>query len=140
MNGSFHEIKEIAIVLIVFGSIFGSITAIIVVPLWLRSRERARMQDTVRTAIQQGQTLPSDVIDAMTHGMTRGMKPMPSRQRDFRRAVILLAIAGAIGSWGLLDQLNDGWMHSSDWYGLAAVPLFIGLAFLVLGFLNGKRD
>ena len=116
--------------------IFGSLTAIVLVPFWLRSRERARMQDTVRAAIQQGQSLPSDVIDAMT----RGMKPMPSRRRDFRRAVIWLAIAGAIGSWGLLDQLNDRWMHSSDWYGLAAIPLFIGLAFLVLGFLNGKRD
>jgi hypothetical protein len=117
-------------------AVFGSLTAIILVPVWLRSRERTRMQDTVRAAIQQGQSLPSDVIDAMT----RGMKPTPSRRRDFRRAVIWLAIAGAIGSWGLLDQLNDRWMHSSDWYGLAAIPLFIGLAFLVLGFLNGKRD
>ena len=116
--------------------VFGSVTAIVLVPFWLHSRERARMQDTVRSAIQQGQSLPTDVIDAMT----RGMKPMPSRRRDIRRAVIWLAIAGAIGSWGLLDQLNDRWMHSSDWYGLAAIPLFIGLAFLVLGFLNGKRD
>ena len=122
-------------ILVVF-IIFGSMTAIILVPFWLRSRERSRMQDTVRAAIQQGQSLPSDVIDAMT----RGMKPMPSRRRDFRRAVIWLAIAGAIGSWGLLDELNDRWMHSSDWYGLAAIPLFVGLAFLVLGLLNGKRD
>ena len=122
-------------ILVVF-IVFGSMTAIILVPFWLRSRERARMQDTVRAAIQQGQSLPSDVIEAMT----RGMKPIPSRRRDFRRAVIWLAVAGAIGSWGLLDQLNAGWMHTSDWYGLAAIPLFVGLAFLVLGCLNGKRD
>jgi hypothetical protein len=136
MSESLHGIQEVLVVLIVFGSIFGSITAIVVLPFWLKSRERARMQDTVRAAIEQGQSLPSDVIEAMT----RGMKPMPSRRRDIRRAVICLAIAGAIGSWGLLDQLNDGWMHPSDWYGFAALPLFIGLAFLVLGFLNGKRD
>lgn len=116
--------------------VFGSATAIVIVPFWLRSRERARMQDTVRAAIQQGQALPTDVIESMT----RAMKPVPSRRRDFRRAVIWLAIAGAVGSWGLLDQMNEGWMRPSDWYGFAAIPLFIGLAFLVLGFLNGKRD
>lgn len=116
--------------------VFGALTAIVLVPLWLRSRERTRMHDTLRSAIEQGQSLPTDVIEAMTGGM----KPMASRRRDFRRAVIWLSIAGAAGSWGLLDHLNDGWMHTSDWYGLAAVPLFVGLAFLVLGFLNGKRD
>lgn len=131
-----HDFKDVLVVLIIFGSIFGSITAIIVVPFWLRSRERARMQDTVRAAIQQGQSLPTDVIDTMT----RAMKPVPSRRRDFRRAVIWLAIAGAIGSWGLLDQMHEGWMQPSDAYGFAAIPLFVGLAFLVLGFLNGKRD
>lgn len=132
MNDFFHNLQDVLVVLIVFGSM----TAIVIVPFWLRSRERVRMQDTVRAAIQQGQSLPTDVIETMT----RAMKPVPSRRRDFRRAVIWLAIAGAVGSWGLLDQMNEGWMRPSDWYGFAAIPLFIGLAFLVLGFLNGKRD
>jgi hypothetical protein len=132
MNEIVHDLRDVAVVFIVFASL----PAIIIVPLWLRSRERARLQDTVRAAIQQGQSLPSDVIGAMTSGM----KAMPSRRRDFRRAVIWLAIAGAMGSRGLLNQWDDHWAHSSDWYGFATIPLFIGLAFLVLGFLNGTRD
>jgi hypothetical protein len=132
MNEIVHDLRDVAVVFIVFASL----PALIIVPLWFRSRERARMQDTVRAAIQQGQALPSDVIDAMT----RGAKRMPSRRRDFRQAVIWLAIAAAFGTWGLLDQWNLGVQAPSNWFGFAVIPLFIGLAFLVLGFLNGKRD
>lgn len=127
-----HDVEGILAII----GFFGSITAIILVPMWLKSRERARMHETVREAIERGQGLPSDVIDAIA----RGAKPVASRTRDIRKAVVFLAIAGAIITWGLIDQWHGGWADPSDWYGFAAIPGFIGVAFLVLGLLNGKRD
>jgi Domain of unknown function (DUF6249) len=127
---------EAIIPLVAIVSVFGSITAIIVIPIWLKSRERVRMQDTVREAIERGQTLPADVIEAIA----RGAKPLPSRTRDIRKAVIFLAIAGVIVVWGVLDQAHGGWVDPSAWYGFAALPGFIGLAFLAFGLLNNKRD
>ncbi|HRD47742.1 MAG TPA: DUF6249 domain-containing protein, partial [Caulobacter sp.] len=45
---------------------FVMIIAIIVVPAWLKSRERREMQATLRTAIEKGQPLPTEIIEAMT--------------------------------------------------------------------------
>ena len=35
--------------------IFGSIASVIIVPFWVRSQERIRVQETLRAAIESGQ-------------------------------------------------------------------------------------
>lgn len=117
-------------------AVFGSFASIFIIPAWLRSKERMRMQDTVREAIQHGQGVPTDVIEAIT----RSAKPVASRMRDIRRGVILLALTGVVVTWGVLDQMHDGWVSPSGWFGFAALPGFLGLTFLVFGLLNHKRD
>ena len=52
-------------VFIVF-TIFASIVAVVVGPSYLKSRERREVQLTVRHAVDKGQTLPPELIDAMT--------------------------------------------------------------------------
>jgi len=66
-------------------AVFGTITAIIVGPTYLKSREKREMQTTVRHAIDKGQDLPPELIDAMTRDVA---SKLPSRTRDIRRGII----------------------------------------------------
>ncbi len=123
-------------------AVFGTITAIIVGPTYFKSRERREMQATVRAAIDKGQPLPPEVIEALSTEATRNI---PSRSRDIRRGVIWLAVGIGMaafslvngGSWG-----GDGWdVNAGDGLlGIACIPTTIGLAFIVLSFFNKNKD
>jgi hypothetical protein len=123
--------------------VFGTITAIILGPSWLKSRERREMQATVRAAIDKGQPLPPEVIEAMSRDVA---KNLPSRTRDLRRGVIWLATGVGIAAFSLLN--DSGWSNDGDFgghvgnglLGIAAIPITIGLAFIVLSFFNKNKD
>src|ERR1700739_2108051 len=72
--------------------IFGSIASLFLVPRYLKSMERQKLQDTIRLAIEKGQQLPPEVLDAMT----RDIRPASTAARDIRVGVIWLAIALAL--------------------------------------------
>ncbi|MDP2765214.1 MAG: DUF6249 domain-containing protein [Brevundimonas sp.] len=123
-------------------AVFGTITAIIVGPSYLKSRERREMQETVRRAIDKGQPLPPEVIDAMTKDVA---KNLPSSTRDIRRGIIWLAVGVGIAAFSLINGMgwnNDGWENhvGSGMLGIAAIPVTIGLAFIVLSFFNKNKD
>lgn len=127
-------------------AVFGSITAIIVGPTYFKSRERREMQATVRAAIDKGQPLPPEVIEALGKEAT---KNIPSRTRDIRRGIIWLAVGIGIAAFSLINDLsghNDGWgPHGGPdidggLLGFAAIPVTIGLAFIVLSFFNKNKD
>jgi hypothetical protein len=112
------------------------IVAIVVLPGWLRSRDRQEMQATVRAAIEKGQPLPPELIEAMT----KGIKPVSvsSAQRDLRIGVILLAVAAGVALTGVaLGQINGNAMFGT--VSGAAIPGMIGLAFIVLSFFNPNK-
>ena len=130
---------------LVVGLIFGSIVAIILGPSYFKSRERRELQATVRAAIDKGQPLPPEVIEAMGKEAT---KNVPSRTRDIRRGIIWLAVGIGIAAFGIIGDM--GW-NDDDWgnaghhignglLGLAAIPVTIGLAFIVLSFFNKNKD
>eukprot|EP01036_Dinobryon_divergens_P011146 gene11146-14987_t len=77
-------------------AVFGTITAIIVGPTYLKSKERQEMQATVRAAIDKGQPLPPEVIEALGREAT---KNIPSRTRDIRRGIIWLATGIGIAAF-----------------------------------------
>lgn len=124
-------------------SVFGSITAIIFGPTYLKFRERRETQETVRRAIDKGQDLPPEVLDALTRDVT---KNLPSRTRDIRRGIIWLAVGIGIAAFGLINDM--GWSGDHDWggnvgdglLGVAAIPVTVGLAYLVLSFFNKNKD
>lgn len=125
-------------------AVFGSITAIIVGPTYFKSRERREMQATVRAAIDKGQPLPPEVIDALS---TEATKNIPSRSRDIRRGIIWLAVGIGMAAFSLINDLrgfgddwNDGPNFDGGLLGLAAIPVTIGLAFIVLSFFNKNKD
>jgi hypothetical protein len=114
--------------------ICGMIVSLFIVPRYFKYRERERMQDTIRAAIEKGQQLPPEVLDAMT----RDVRPASSRARDVRVGVIWLAIAAALVGFGLfLGTFNDIPEHA--FFGIAALPGAIGVAFIVLSFFNKQR-
>ncbi|WP_309627459.1 DUF6249 domain-containing protein [Brevundimonas sp.] len=125
-------------------AVFGTITAIIVGPTYLKSRERQEMQATVRAAIDKGQPLPPEVIEALGREAT---KNIPSRTRDIRRGIIWLATGIGIAAFSLINDLrgfgddwNDGPNFDGGLLGIAAIPVTIGLAYIVLSFFNKNKD
>lgn len=121
-------------------AVFGTITAIIVGPSWLKSRERREIQTTVRSAIDKGQPLPPEVIEALSKDIT---KNLPSRTRDIRRGVMWLAVGIGIAGFGLINDMGDrDWSDNvgDGMLAIAVIPATIGLAFLVLSFFNKNKD
>jgi polyferredoxin len=121
-------------------AVFGTITAIIVGPSWLKSRERREIQTTVRTAIDKGQPLPPEVIEALSKDIT---KNLPSRTKDIRRGIIWLAVGIGIAAFSLINDLGNGdWSDNvgDGMLAFAVIPATIGLAFLILSFFNKNRD
>ena len=131
------ELTPILIVAIVFSAI----TAIIFGPSYLKSREKREVQQTVRHAIDKGQDLPPELIDAMTRDVA---SKLPSRTRDLRRGVIWLAVGIGFAAFSYLSNL--GWSDhdmqeaTGAMFGLAAIPVTIGLAFIVLSFFNPNKE
>jgi hypothetical protein len=125
-------------VFIVF-TIFASIVAVVVGPSYLKSRERREMQLTVRHAVDNGQTLPPELIDAMTKDV---QKNLPSRTKDIRKGV--LSLAGGVGVAGFALAVSSA---EREWggngmealLGLACIPAAIGIAFIILGVFNPNK-
>ncbi|MBO9557996.1 MAG: hypothetical protein J7515_05345 [Caulobacter sp.] len=115
---------------------FLMVAAIVIVPAWLRQRERREMQATVRAAIEKGQPLPPELVEALS----KDVRPrvVSSAHRDMRIGVILLFVAGGVALTGVaLGQINDNAMFGT--LSGAAIPGMIGLAFIILSFFNPNK-
>jgi hypothetical protein len=115
---------------------FAMIAAIVLVPGWLRSREKERLHETLRLAYEKGQPVPPEMIEALQTDKAR-----PAPDRDLRRGVIMLAVAAALVVVGLMFGLTE---HGADGHmvwpfiGIAAFPGFIGLGYI--GFWLASRN
>ena len=115
------------------------IGAIVIVPTYLRSKERKEMQATLRAAIDKGQPLPPEVIDALSKD---NIKPPATASRDLRLGVILLAVSIGIGLFGYAFNFVGGFEEGkavAPIIGLAAIPGMIGVAFCILSAFNKNK-
>lgn len=117
-------------------AMFAMIAAIVIVPTWLKSKERRDMQATLRASIEKGQALPPEVIDALTR---QTVKPPATAGRDLRTGVILLAFS--VGIAATFSVLGYTFGESKAWgFGaFAAIPGAVGLAFIILSALNKNK-
>ncbi len=115
---------------------FAMIAAIVIVPNYLRSQERQKLQDTLRAAIEKGQPLPAEVVTAMTADVK--VRPKPSPQRDLRLGIIWLGVAFGIAALGFATSFEEPDALYPT-LGVAAFPGFIGLAFIVMSFFGRDR-
>jgi len=113
---------------------FAMIAVIVVAPRYLKSQERQKMADTLRAAIDKGQPLPPQVVEALSSDV----KPPPSPQRDLRLGLIWLGVAIGLAGMGIAIGFDD-----PDWtypmIGIACFPGFIGAAFIVMSILSKDR-
>ena len=114
--------------------LFIVIGAIVIVPVWLKSRERLEMQSTLRAAIDKGQPVPPEVIEALT----RNVKLAPTSLSDMRTGVIWTAIGIGFGAFSYFADFGDHEFHSPG-VGIACIPIVIGLAYIVLSFFNPNK-
>jgi len=116
-------------------ALFVMIGAIVIVPTWLKSKERKEMQGTLRAAIEKGQPLPPEVIDALSKD---NIKPPATAARDLRVGVIMLSVSLGIAIFGYAMSFAE--MDALyPIVGLAAVPGMIGLAFIILSIFNKNK-
>lgn len=116
---------------------FAMIAAIIIVPKYLQSQERQKLQDTLRAAIEKGQPLPPEVVTAMTSDVK--VRPKPSPQRDLRVGVVWMGVAVGLAAMGLAISFEDADVLY-PMLGVAAFPGFIGLAFIVISFFGRGQN
>ena len=122
--------------IVIVGIIFGSITAVILVPFWLRSQERIRVQETLRAAIESGQPMPTEVMENAARNVD--LRPTPSPARDLRTGIIWLGVGLGIAAMGAAIGFDDP-DATMPFLGFAAFPIFIGLAFIALSFVNRTK-
>jgi hypothetical protein len=114
---------------------FLMIAAIVIIPKWYRTNERREMQKTLRAAIDKGQTLPPELVDALSKDSVR---PPATAARDLRTGIILLAVSVGIAlmGYGISFEEMDALYPFA---GFAAIPGTIGLAFIVLSVFNKNK-
>lgn len=116
---------------------FAMIAAVVIAPRYFRSQERQKMAETLRVAIEKGQPLPPEVIDAMSSNVRSPGLP-PSPQRDLRTGIIWLGVGIGFAALGGVISFEEP-DALFPCLGVATFPIFIGLAFIVLGLLNKTR-
>ena len=120
------------LLLVAFVVIPGGLFALTLV---LRSRERMRLLDVVRSTAEQGHPLAADVVRALPRGH-RSKVPMP--ERDYRRGVLLVAMASGIALLGFCAYVfassldEDGLAVGIAVAAFGAIPGCIGAALIVL--------
>src|SRR5689334_15055681 len=117
---------------------FAMIAALVIAPRYFRSLERQKMAETLRVAIEKGQPLPTEVIDAMSSNVRSPGLP-PSPQRDLRTGIIWLGVGVGLAAMGAAISFEEA-DALYPFLGIAAFPVFIGLAFVALSFLNKSKS
>ena len=128
---------------------FAMIAAIVIVPKWLRERDRARMYETLRVAYEKGQPVPPEVVDSMIRP-PKGDAAEPltfetPAHRDLRRGVIWLAVGlgfvavGAAFYYGLY-YVGGAQETFGSFAALGAIPGCVGLGYLGLWYFGSRKS
>ena len=111
--------------------------ALVLVPAYLRSRERQKLQETLRMAIEKGQPLPTEIVEAMSTNV-QTLRAPPSAGRDLRIGIIWMGVAIGLAAFGIALGFEEP-DAVFPLVACAAFPGFIGLAFIVLGLINRTK-
>ena len=119
-------------------SFFAFLAAIILVPGYLKSKDRGRMHETLRIAYEKGQPVPPELIQAIQSG-NEVSKDVNRSEKDLRAAVILIGLSLGLVAMGFALGQTEGAEAQFSTLAGATIPGFIGLGFLVLWYLNRDK-
>ncbi len=112
--------------------LFGSIALTVIYFFYFNSIKQNAVQETLRKAIDGGQTLSPETIFAL------GVKPAPSPTSDARKGVLLICFGIATIIFGHFIPEPDA---TEVFKGIAAFPILVGIGYFVVYLFNkGKQD
>lgn len=123
--------------IIITGIVFSAIVAIVIAPRALKAKERAALHKTIQAAYEQGQQLPPELIQALTQDVK--IKPKASPERDLRTGIIWVGVAVGLAAFGYALGFEEP-DATYIFFGIAAFPGFIGLAFILMSFIGRDRS
>jgi hypothetical protein len=103
----------------------------VLVPRWLRSKERMQVQETIRAAIERGQPLPTEVLESFNTEVKKVSTPL----NDIRSGLITLAVGGGIAGFGYFVSMEE----TDAFYplmGIAIIPSLIGAVLILFGLIG----
>jgi hypothetical protein len=121
---------------------WGFVAAVVLVPKYLKSRERSKLLDTLKVAYEKGQPVPPELIDALQRESvpvtSTGTSVSPA-ESDLRRAIVLISVGVGIAllGYGLYYGISyaseeGGAITGAAVAGCGAIPGLIGVAYLLL--------
>ncbi len=110
---------------------FGTIIAVVWLVSYFNGRKRLTIHETLRHAIDKGQTLSPELLENMS------LVTDPVRA-DLRRGVLFLAFGAAFAVLGSLIGMEES-EAITPMLGVATFPIFMGIAYIGLwAFGRGK--
>jgi hypothetical protein len=112
------------------------LAAVLILPLYWRARERARILDLAQKSLEKGVPLPPEILQALPDRVA-----LPSATRDIRRGCLLISIGIALALLGTNGVTPlEVMLHNARGFALAAfmksvavIPLCMGIVLLTLG-------
>jgi hypothetical protein len=137
MEGILESLAEILVPM----SFIAFLTAIIIVPVVLRSRERARLHETLRIAYEKGQPVAPEMIELLQRDVRLGSGQTVNfgPDRDLRRAVILIGVALGLVAMSFAIGMLAGYAPRYGILASAAIPGFVGLGYLTLWYFGRNK-
>ena len=117
------------------------VAAVVLVPKYLKSRERSKLLDTLKIAYEKGQPVPPELIEALQRGATPSVEStaLSTAESDLRRAIVLISVGVGIAllGYGLYYGISfaseeGGAITGAAIAGIGAIPGLIGIAYLLL--------
>ena len=122
---------------------FSFLAAVILVPVYLRSRDRTQMYETLRQAYEHGQAAPPELIQALQNPV----RPKSTPDHDFRRGLTLTVVGlglcgiGVMFYFGLWDASPvAAAITGASIGGVGVIPMLLGMAFLALAWWGHRAE
>jgi Domain of unknown function (DUF6249) len=125
--GDLGERMAVPIVAIVFLTIFGAPVMIVAVIMYFGFSKNRMMHRTIRMMAEKGQPIPPALLAPPT--------PAIRQRSDMRRGVVLCMVG--LGLMLFFGAVND-WDGGS--WAIGVIPFVIGLGYLLVWKLEGKKD
>ena len=110
-------------------SLFLTIGAVLVLAFYLKYKTRHDVQNTVRVAIERGESLSPELIETLAASIS-------SPYADLRKGVISLALGAAGMCFAVLLGKEQA---MGPLMALSAFPILVGIAYLGLWYFIGRK-